>query len=279
MNACSRAVTDGAAVLAAIDGSDTSWQVLTWAAHEAMSRRTGLTILHVSGDPLMWEPVTIAPWAPGSLLLREQALRLLTMAEEHVRTVTPGVPTQAVLRTGSPARVIRSEAKRASITVLGRGREHGRSVTSRVIARPSSPVTLVGSAEPEAKAAVTRVVAVLGPGLPTSTVLAVLDMALTTARRRGCGATVVADWSAVWQAGLAGAILRNCACVAGDVDVRTQSLGTSASLSLPLPVELLSASMVVLASPRRHRLGRAARVMVDSSLRSRGGPITLVPDA
>ena len=34
--------------------------------------------------------------------------------------------------------------------------------------------------------------------------LAVLDVALTTARRHGWPVTVMADWSDVWQAGLAG---------------------------------------------------------------------------
>ena len=167
-----------------------------------------------------------------------------------------------------PARIISSEARRASLTVLGRGSAHRRSITSRVIRRSGSPVSVVGSTDArDPLPPADRVIAILLPGQNSSSVLAVLDVAVTTARRHGWPMTVMADWSDAWKTGLAESILKMRAYMTGDVDLETRSLGCSSS-PLP-PVEAFTAAMVVLASPRRHRVETETRRALDRLLRIR----------
>jgi nucleotide-binding universal stress UspA family protein len=264
-------------VLVAVDGSAVSSAALTWAAHEAASRQAGLRIVHACSSLPVWDPAATAHWAPEQHRLREHSLHILGSAEEFVRTLVPDLDVRTVLRTGSPTRVIRSEGRRASLTVLGRGPVHSRSVTSRVIARASSPVSVVGSLDPSGPCpSVSRVVAVLLPGQGTSTVLAVLDTALTTARRRRWPLTVVADWADVWQADPTGAILRVRARMTGNVDLETRSLTGPASRLLP--VDCLSAAMVVLAPTHRSRAVTGSRDVFDQLL-SAGGSTTFIPRA
>jgi nucleotide-binding universal stress UspA family protein len=262
-------------VLVAIDDVDSCPQLLAWAAAEAAGRHTGLSIVHACPRQPMWDPATIAEWAPEHLRVRQEALDLLSAAEEYVHATVPAVEVRLTLRAGAPLRVIRSEARRASLTVLGRGSAHRRSVTSRFIARSGSPVSVVGCTDPTVRLPPTnRVIAILLPGQGSSTVLAVLDVALTTARRHRWPVTVMADWSDIWQAGLAGLILRARAHMSGDVDLETRSMGGRSS-TLP-PVEALTAAMVVLAATRRDR-ARAGTGPLDRLLRSSGATTTYIP--
>jgi nucleotide-binding universal stress UspA family protein len=263
------------AVLVAIDGSDASPDLLTWAADEAACRQTSLTIVHAYPRQPIWDPATMAQWAPEHARLRHQALSLLSVAEEFVHAIVPPVEVRLAMRSGNPARIISSEARRASLTVLGRGSAHGRSVTSRVIARSGSPVSVVGSTDArDPLAPANRVIAILLPGQDSSSVLAVLDVALTTARRHGWPVTVMADWSHVWQAGLAGSILKMRAYMSGDVDLQTESLTPTGQLP---PIESLDAAMVVLATPPRHRAVTETRRALQHLLRSSGTATTYIP--
>lgn len=264
-------------VLVAIDGSSESSHTLGWAAHEAVSRRTGLRIVYACPEQLTWDPVAMAQSAPEHFRVRDQAHHILGSAEEFIGTITPRLDVRAVLRTGSPERVIRSESKRAGLTVLGRGRGHRRSVPWRLIARCSSPVSVVGLADPAIpRPAANRVVAVLLPGQGPLTVMAVLDVALATGQRRKWPVTVIADWSEVCLTGLARTILEARARVAGDVRVETRSL-TGSGCAL-LPIEGLSTAMVVLSSPRRPRTSTASEEAFDDVL-SAGSSTTFIPYA
>jgi nucleotide-binding universal stress UspA family protein len=276
MDTWSQAPTRAGAVLVAIDGSEGSPYLLIWAAAEAASRQTSLTIVHAYPRQPMCDPTTMPQWAPEHTRLRQQALSLLSVAEDFVHAIVPAVEVRLAMRSGTPARIISSEARRASLTVLGRGSAHKRSVTSRVIARSGSPVSVVGSTDArDPLPPANRVIAILLPGQDSSSVMAVLDVALTTARRHGWPVTVMADWSDVWQAGLAESILKMRAYLTGNVDLETQSLRSSSS-PLP-PAEALSAAMVVLVSPRRHRVETETRHALDRLLRSAGAATTYVP--
>jgi hypothetical protein len=119
-----------------------------------------------------------------------------------------------------------------------------------------------------------RVVAVLLPDRATSTTLAVLDLAFTTARRHRWGVTVIADWSHVLQSGSAGSILRARARSSGVPDLETESLTPKGLLS---PIESLDAAMVVLGSPPRHRADTETRRALQPLLRSSGAATTYIP--
>jgi hypothetical protein len=92
------------------------------------------------------------------------------------------------------------------------------------------------------------VVAVLQPGQDASTMLPVLDVALTLARRRAWPLTVMADWSHVWAAGMAKALLLTRVRQAGQFDVETCSLP---GRGCELPASCFSLAMVVLAPEHR----------------------------
>ena len=183
----------------------------------------------------MWDPATMPQWAPEHVRIRQQAVSLLSLAGEFVHAIVPALEVRLAMRSGSPARIISSEARRASLTVLGRGSAHRRSITSRVIDWSGSPVSVVGSTDASGPLSpADRVIAILLPGQNSSSVLAVLDVALTTARRHGWPVTVMADWSdvhgrPVW----AESILKMRACMTGDVGLETQSLGCSSSALPP----------------------------------------------
>jgi len=68
-------------VLVAIDDVDSCPQLLAWAAAEAAGRHTGLSIVHACPRQPMWDPATIAEWAPEHLRVRQEALDLLSAAE------------------------------------------------------------------------------------------------------------------------------------------------------------------------------------------------------
>ena len=277
MRTSSSSPATAAPVLVAVDGSAAGLHALTWAAHEAVSRLAGLRIVHVYPGQPMWDPATAALWVPEQRRFRDQALRVLGAAEQFVHSIAPDLEVRAVLRTGGAARAICSEGKRAGLIVLGRGPVHARSVTSRVLARASSPVSVVGPVDPiHSSPSEDRVVAVLLPGQGTSAVLAVLDTAFTTARRRRWPLIVVADWAEVWHADLAGAILRVRARMTGHVDLETRSLTGSCSGLLPL--DCLSSALVVLARPRRPSSSTGSRGAIDQ-LRSTRGSITFIPRA
>lgn len=153
-----------------------------------------------------------------------------------------------MLRLGSPERVIRAESRRATLTVLGHGRRDSRSLTAGVVARCNAPVSVVGTGDTSDRwSPPNRVVAVLQPGQDAPTVMPVLDVALTLARRRAWPLTVMADWSDVWVAGLARAVLLTRARQAGQVDVETSSLPDP---GCALPASRLALAMVVLAPAR-----------------------------
>ena len=154
-----------------------------------------------------------------------------------------------MLRLGSPERVIRAESRRATLTVLGHGRRDSRSLTAGVVARCNAPVSVVGTGDTSDRwSPPNRVVAVLQPGQDAPTVMPVLDVALTLARRRAWPLTVMADWSDVWVAGLARAVLLTRARQAGQVDVETSSLPDP---GCALPASRLALAMVVLAPEHR----------------------------
>ena len=261
-------------VLVGIDGREGTPQLLSWAATEAASRQTGLTIVHAYPQPPMWDPMAAVHLTTEQVRLRPHALHMLSRAEELVHAIAPQIEVRLALRSGGPARAIRGESKGASLTIIGQSRDGTRSVTQQVIERSSCPVSVVGfNDSTQQMAQVDRVVAIVLPDQATATTLAVLDLALGTARRRRCGATVMADWSHVLRAGPAGPILRARATVSGVTDLRTESLTPTGQLP---PAESLDAAMVVLASPRHGDDTETGRV-VQRLLRASGSAATYVP--
>jgi nucleotide-binding universal stress UspA family protein len=275
MATCPGAQTLAGTVVVAVDGREGTPQLLAWAATEAASRQTGLTIVHVCPRPPMWDPVAAVHLAPELVHLRQHALHLLSRAEELAHAIAPQIEVRLALRSGGPARAIREESKRASLTIIGQSRDTTRSVTWQVIARSSCPVSVVGFDDSTRQMAqVDGVVAILLPDQATATTLAVLDLALGTARRRRCRATVVADWSRVLRAGPVGPILRARANISGVPDLRTDSLSPTGQLP---PIEPLGAAMVVLASRPRHGDDTETRRAVQRLLLAGGTSTTYVP--
>ena len=144
------------------------------------SRRGGLPAHKSHHRPCLPPAADVGSGHDGSMGARTRpappgSAEPLVVAEEFVHAIAPAVEVRVAMRSGSPMRIISSEARRASLTVLGRGSAHRRSVTSRVIARSGSPVSVVGlhrrkgssaTAEPSDRDPAARSGQLLGAGRP-----------------------------------------------------------------------------------------------------------------
>ncbi|MFF0428135.1 universal stress protein [Streptomyces sp. NPDC004520] len=134
-----------------VDPRDPSIPALTWAADEAVRR--GLRLHLVAAVPPAHDRLRYDGSAHLSTL-RLRAESALANAEDLVRELRPGPPTQAELVDGTPAEVLVARTPHADLAVVG-SRHLGRvaeilsegSVVVPLTARAECPVVVVG--EPE----------------------------------------------------------------------------------------------------------------------------------
>ncbi|GAA4682127.1 universal stress protein [Pseudonocardia yuanmonensis] len=190
----------GGAVVAGVDGSGTALDATRWAAAEAVRRDTRLRLVAAVG----W--TTFRP--PGLPALGQEYQRQAgaRAAEEHLeaaagaaREVAPGLEIEREVRGGEPQVVLRAEAERAALLVLGtrgRGGFTGLllgSVALAVARHAACPVAVVrGTPAPDGPV----VVGVNGGDEPGgSEDDAALGVAFEEAARRSVPLVVVHAWS------------------------------------------------------------------------------------
>ncbi|WP_327667574.1 MULTISPECIES: universal stress protein [unclassified Streptomyces] len=136
-------------VVVGVDGSPSSLAAVETAAREAERRGVGLELVHAlawSSGPV---PPGVAPWDPDGAGLRDRVNEVLTDAEFRARKVAPQLAVTREVLMGEPVSVLDSEARAASLAVVGshrvswlRGLLHG-SIAGHLTAHGSCPVLVV----------------------------------------------------------------------------------------------------------------------------------------
>jgi nucleotide-binding universal stress UspA family protein len=193
-----RAGVVGRGVVVGIDGSHSALRAVRWAAAEAARRKAVLRL------------VTAHPWdrppaggrggysAEYGEVLLAVARRQLAAAAVVAEETSPGVPVDLNLITGSPRTVLRTEAERAQLLVLGdrgRGAVTGLlagSVAVAVSAHAGCPVVLVRTAKGEPVEDRSRPVVVGIDGSPAGE--SALAFAFDAASARGVPLVALHTW-------------------------------------------------------------------------------------
>jgi nucleotide-binding universal stress UspA family protein len=106
-------------IVAGENGSLASRAALDWGARTAVAQRCMLLVVRV------WEPQTIAPYAPAGPRSAERdrsaARTGLMAAVADLASTAPDLRVRAVLATGLPVRVLLGYAQTAELLVLGGG--------------------------------------------------------------------------------------------------------------------------------------------------------------
>ncbi|MEU6255811.1 universal stress protein [Streptomyces sp. NPDC047043] len=132
-----------------VDGSPSSLAAVEAAAREAERRGVGLELTHAltwSSEPV---PAGVAPWDPAGAGVRDRVNEALTDAEWRARKVAPQLAITREVLLGEPASVLNSEARAASLAVVGSRRVRGLrgllrgSVAGRLSVHGSCPVLVV----------------------------------------------------------------------------------------------------------------------------------------
>jgi len=136
-------------VVVGVDGSPSSLAAVETAAREAERRGVGLELAHAldwSSGPV---PPGVAPWDPDGAGLRDRVNEALTDAEWRARKVAPELAITREVLVGEAVSVLESEARSASLAVVGTRRVSGLrrllygSVAARLTADAPCPVLVV----------------------------------------------------------------------------------------------------------------------------------------
>jgi nucleotide-binding universal stress UspA family protein len=190
-------ITDGASVLVAVDGRQSGWAALEWAAAEAAARQCALRIVHA----INWPYVTsdggafLHQWDSAAC---EAAELVVNEGARRARAVDPALEISTLVRAGSIGAAVVREGRRDALIVLGRRRNagrlsrfswFGRSVGRHVSRRADCPVAIIDLVdETELGPSAGRVVVVVDSmSEPTGA----LVFAFRSASRRDVGLTVL----------------------------------------------------------------------------------------
>ncbi|MEU9321047.1 universal stress protein [Streptomyces sp. NPDC048295] len=183
-------------VIAAVDGSSHSREALEWAAHEAVRRGLGLTIVHARTPDRRVEPDT----------QRREAEELLDRSVRRVSELAPELRTSKLTPLDFPSAALTSLSRNASLVVLGsRGLGGFRSLllgsnSLAVASMADCPVVVVRSGPSDedteaAKAAEAHTDIVAGVAADESSE-GVLEFAFETATSRpGARLRIVHGWT------------------------------------------------------------------------------------
>lgn len=179
-------------LLVAVNGQESGWRALDWAAVEAAVTGAALRIVHVvSWPPLQPDMLIDVPTAGSETDGLDHGQRVLDAARARAHTLAPDIATSTHLDIGSVASTIRAAGRCDSLVVIGRGRTHRAqiaSIESRIIRRSHSPVVVVSLAdERPAGPSTGRVVLVVDDATDVSAI----RYAIQAATRRDVGLTIV----------------------------------------------------------------------------------------
>jgi nucleotide-binding universal stress UspA family protein len=185
----------GTGVVVGYDGSEHARQAVDWAAAEAASRNTALSIVAATTIPLegmRFGGTVLTADAIDDLL--DRLSEVTEQCAEEVRRAHPGLEVRIMVALGSATSVLLDASSNADLVVVGsrgmggfRGLLVG-SVGVQVATNASCPAVVIRDAPPES--ASTVVVGVDGSELS----LAALDFAFGVADRRGWSVRAVHAW-------------------------------------------------------------------------------------
>jgi nucleotide-binding universal stress UspA family protein len=242
-------------IVVGIDGSDSSWRALEWAADEAERTKRSVIVAH-AGDS---SPVEDDPKSFGTELLEDAVAQL---AESH-----PAVIARTLLAERDPAELLLELASQADLVVLGRGRHflplmRLGSVTDKVLAEAPCPTVVIDGSQPQPSSTIVVGISDSAGGM------AALHFACNEAQRRGADVVAVRSWVAreyqlaasaalpitspdIWESSER-AIAEQCVSKVQDeyptVTIRT--VVTGASVEVALEEEVKDAAMLVLGCRR-----------------------------
>lgn len=196
-----------APVVAAYDQTPHSKLALAEAVREAVSRGTGLRIVHAyaTDERLPMGPfATVVPTPHFEQTNRRDAEEILEEVAAQIKADHPGLPVQTRAAAGDAPGVIVAEASTAALVVVGsrgRGGFSGLllgSTSQRVLADAPCPVIVAHETSGESQGQVMVGVDVGEPGEPYEPGEEVLAFAFDTAARRGTGLIVANVWTEPW---------------------------------------------------------------------------------
>lgn len=241
-----------------VDGSDSSWRAMDWAADIAEHAGRALRVVHV-GDTRAPAQETVERRSYGNALLSD-AIARLAEAHDHV-------PVEAELHEGAAAELLIDISRTAEMLVVGRGRRGlpgvllG-SVAHRVLAHAHCPTAVVGAHDE-----ITSNRIVVGVSDSTGGAAALL-FAAAEADRRHAELVAVRSWSArEWQLAAAAAlpisspdlweaqertVLWDCVREIRDIypDLKVRTVLSRAPTEIALEQEATGAVMLVLGCRR-----------------------------
>jgi nucleotide-binding universal stress UspA family protein len=242
-------------ILVGIDGSDSAWRALEWAADEAARSERSILVAH-AGDA---SPVGNDPESFGTELLEDAITQL---AENY-----PAVVVRTILVESDPAELLLELASQADMVVLGRGRHslpllRLGSVTDKVLAEARCPTVVLDGAQPKPSNTI-----VVGTS-DSAGGMAALRFACDEAQRRGANVVAVRSWVAreyrlaasaalpitfpdIWERAER-AVAEHCVAAVQDEypSVSIHTVVTGAPVEIALEGEARDAAMLVLGCRR-----------------------------
>ncbi|MFJ9535928.1 universal stress protein [Streptomyces sp. NPDC101225] len=128
-------------VVVGVDGSPSSLAAVETAALEAERRGTELHLAHALAWATARVQPGVPPWDPDGAALRDSLNARLSEAERRARKAAPHVTVTSDVLLGDAARVLETESRSASLTVVGDRRAIG--LTGRLAAHGRVPLLVV----------------------------------------------------------------------------------------------------------------------------------------
>ena len=184
-------------IIVGVDGSTSAQHAVAWAAREAASRRAPLHLVHACLEISTYNPTRV----PRSFdeALRDLGRDYLTVAEERVGEIAPGLEVVTQLVVGTAAETLVVLSKRAQLVVLGSRGLGGftslvvGSVAIALAAHGRCPVVVVRGSTVDSPPPVEGPVVAGVDGSTASD--SVLEFAFEQASRRGAELVTVHAWN------------------------------------------------------------------------------------
>ncbi len=282
-------------ILVAVNGRQSGWQALDWAAAESSARGAQLRILHVNKTPLIsFDPLCTVALNLNDTRAADTGRRILAEASERAGSIAPDIVITTHLDVGGIARTILRAGRHDALIVIGRG--HPKlfdrwAVSWRTTRRARGPVAIVRlehdrSGGPSAGRVVVGIDAVTG-ATPA------LTYAFQAASSRDTALTVIHACSLASPLGLSTSKLgfdiedlRRLAAIDDtihayrtafpDVEVHRHFVGGAAGRALE--AESVGAALVVIGSrPNSWRHRTSQRSTARDGFRRAQSPIAIVP--
>jgi len=145
-------------ILVAVDGSELAWKALNKALHLAKTEHSSVSIIHVTGSPVIRAPLTAqttgeaqTPIAtiPESLQKDEIRKGLVVLERARIIAEKEEIKTNFIVKSGDPAdQIIKEAEKNYDLLVVGFRGAHAKfpgmgSIAEKILHRSPCPVLVV----------------------------------------------------------------------------------------------------------------------------------------